>query len=50
MGHAYCTKKIALAQLISRLISTDTEWSWTVSGRKEARDKMQQLLREHGKK
>ncbi len=28
----------------------DTEWSWTVTGRKEAREKMQQLLREHGKK
>jgi len=28
----------------------DTEWSWTVSGRREARDKVQQLLREHGKK
>jgi len=28
----------------------DTEWSWTVSGRREAREKMQQLLREHGKK
>jgi iron(III) transport system substrate-binding protein len=28
----------------------DTEWSWTVTGRKEAREKMQHLLREHGKK
>ena len=28
----------------------DTEWSWTVTGRREAREKMQQLLREHGKK
>ena len=28
----------------------DTEWHWAVTGRKEARDKMQQLLREHGKK
>jgi iron(III) transport system substrate-binding protein len=28
----------------------DTEWSWTVSGRREAREKMQQLLKEHGKK
>ncbi len=28
----------------------DTEWSWTVRGRREAREKVQQLLREHGKK
>jgi iron(III) transport system substrate-binding protein len=28
----------------------DTEWSWTVTGRREAREKVQQLLREHGKK
>jgi len=28
----------------------DTEWNWTVTGRREAREKMQQLLREHGKK
>jgi iron(III) transport system substrate-binding protein len=28
----------------------DTEWTWTVAGRREARDKVQQLLREHGKK
>jgi iron(III) transport system substrate-binding protein len=28
----------------------DTEWNWTVTGRKEAREKVQQLLREHGKK
>ena len=27
----------------------DTEWNWTVTGRKEAREKVQQLLREHGK-
>jgi hypothetical protein len=27
-----------------------TEWSWTVSGKREAREKMQQLLRERGKK
>jgi iron(III) transport system substrate-binding protein len=27
----------------------DTEWSWAVSGRTEAREKMQALLREHGK-
>jgi iron(III) transport system substrate-binding protein len=28
----------------------DTEWNWTVTGRREAREAMQQLLREHGKK
>jgi iron(III) transport system substrate-binding protein len=28
----------------------DTEWHWTVTGRKAARENMQQLLREHGKK
>ena len=28
----------------------DTEWNWTVTGRREAREKVQQLLREHGKK
>jgi iron(III) transport system substrate-binding protein len=28
----------------------DTEWNWAVAGRREARDKVQQLLREHGKK
>jgi iron(III) transport system substrate-binding protein len=28
----------------------DTEWHWTVTGRRETREKMQQLLREHGKK
>ena len=28
----------------------DTEWTWTVTGRREAREKVQQLLREHGKK
>ncbi len=28
----------------------DAEWSWAVTGRKEAVDKVQQLLREHGKK
>jgi iron(III) transport system substrate-binding protein len=28
----------------------DTEWSWTITGRKSARENMQQLLREHGKK
>ncbi len=27
----------------------DTEWSWSVTGRKAARENMQQLLREHGK-
>jgi iron(III) transport system substrate-binding protein len=28
----------------------DTEWNWTIAGRKSARENMQQLLREHGKK
>jgi hypothetical protein len=28
----------------------DTEWNWTITGRKSARENMQQLLREHGKK
>jgi iron(III) transport system substrate-binding protein len=28
----------------------DTEWNWVVSGRREAREKVQALLREHGKK
>jgi iron(III) transport system substrate-binding protein len=28
----------------------DTEWNWSVTGRRDARDKVQQLLREHGKK
>jgi iron(III) transport system substrate-binding protein len=28
----------------------DTEWSWTITGRTEAREKIQALLREHGKK
>ena len=28
----------------------DTEWHWTVTGRREAREKMQQLLREQRKK
>lgn len=28
----------------------DTEWGWTITGRKSARENMQQLLREHGKK
>ena len=28
----------------------DTEWKWAVSGRTEAREKVQALLREHGKK
>jgi ABC-type Fe3+ transport system substrate-binding protein len=28
----------------------DTDWNWVVSGRTEAREKMQALLREHAKK
>jgi len=28
----------------------DTEWNWTITGRREAREKVRQLLREHGKK
>jgi iron(III) transport system substrate-binding protein len=28
----------------------DTEWSWVVTGRREAREKVQALFREHGKK
>ena len=28
----------------------DTEWNWTVTGRREAREKVQQLLKDHGRK
>jgi iron(III) transport system substrate-binding protein len=28
----------------------DTEWHWVVTGRREAREKAQQLLKEHGLK